>query len=191
MSKTPLLFAMLSLLVLAPVLVAGPPQGPSGRMVQDAVPTLLAEVKRLEKEVVRDKSLAEELDLARARLLRAKGRTGEARAVCRKVIAAREEAVARWEALVRKGEDCISINPAILRGPVAEARCGLAEVEKDQATLARELPKVIAYREEQLAQLRRFAKDGAYAPEEAEQGEKSLLKELRQARQHLDVVKLR
>jgi hypothetical protein len=191
MSKKPLLLALLGLLVPAPALVAGPPEGPSGRQVQDAVPALQDEVKRLEKEVARDKSRTEELDVARARLVAAQGRMGEARAVWRKVIAAREEAVARWEALVRRGEACISINPAILRGPVAEARCGLAEAEGDRATLARELPKVIAYREERLAQLRRFAKDGAYAPEEAEQEEKSLLKEIREARQRLDAVKAR
>jgi hypothetical protein len=60
MSKTPLLLALLSLLAPAPAVVAGPPEGPSGRMVQDVVPGLTAEVKRLEKEVARDKSLAEE-----------------------------------------------------------------------------------------------------------------------------------
>jgi hypothetical protein len=191
MSKTPLLFALFGLLVPAPALVAGPPQGPSGRLVQDAVPALQAEVRRLEKEVARDKNLAEELDVARARLAAAQGRATEARAVWRKVIDTREERLARVEALVRKGLLCNPSELTLCRGHVSEARCGLAEVERDWVTLAGELPKVIAYWEARLAAVRTLAKAGAIRPDDAEQDEKALLKELGQARQRLDAVKRR
>jgi hypothetical protein len=189
MPRKPFLFTLLSLLVLAPSAFSGPPEGPSGRMVQDAVPALQDEVKRLGKEVVRDKSLAEELDVARARLAAAQGRTGEARAVWRKVIAAREERLARVEALFRKGLLCNPSELTLCRGHVSEARCGLAEVERDQATLARELPKVIDYWEARLTVVRTLAKAGVLPPGDAEQDEKALQKELRQARQRLDAVK--
>jgi hypothetical protein len=191
MSKTPLLLALLSLLVPAPALVAGPPEGPSGQQVQDAVPALQDEVKRLEKEVARDKWLAEELDVARARLAAAQGRMGEARTSWKKLITAREERLAWLEAAVRKWLDCDPADITICRGYVAEARCGLAEVEGDRVALARELPKVIDSREARLAQLRRLLKAAAISPEKAEQEEKAILKELRQARQRLDAVKRR
>jgi hypothetical protein len=191
MSKTPLLLALLSLLAPAPAVVAGPPEGPSGRMVQDVVPGLTAEVKRLEKEVARDKSLAEELDVARARLAAAQGRAREARAAWRKVIAAREERLARVEAKFRKGLLCDLSDLALCRGHVAAARCELAEVEGDREVLGRELPKVIDYWEARLAALRTLAKASVIPPEEVEQGETAIRKEFRQARQRLDAVKRR
>jgi hypothetical protein len=166
MSKMPLLFALLSLLLSAPALVAGPPQGPSSRQVQDAVPALLAEVRRLEKEVARDQSLAAELEVARARLAAAQGRIGAARASWRNIIAAREERLARCEVLVKRGLLCDPPDITFCRGYVAEARCELAEVERDRATLAEELPKVIAYWEARLAAMRTLAKVGAISPDE-------------------------
>jgi hypothetical protein len=187
MSKTPLLFALLSLLIPAPALVASPPEGPSGRLVLDAVPALQDEVKRLEKEVARDKSLAEQLDVARARLAVAQGRIGEARAAWEKIISTR---LARLDVLLRGGLDCDPADIALYRGSVTEARCGLAEVERDQATLARELPKVIASYQAVLEYYDTLRKKGAVAPEETE-GEKGIRKELRQARQRLDAVKRR
>jgi hypothetical protein len=59
-------------------LVAGPPEVPSGRQVQDAVPALEAEVRRLDKEGAGDKGLADDLAVARARLAAAPGKTEEA-----------------------------------------------------------------------------------------------------------------
>jgi hypothetical protein len=191
MSRKPLLFALISLLASAPAVFSGPPEGPSGRLVQDEVPALQAEVRRLEKDVARDKSLAEELDVVRARLAAAQGRAREARSAWRKVIDAREERLARLEALFRKGLLCNPSELTLCRGHVAEAECGLAEAERDWVTLARELPKVIAYWEARLAAVRTLAKAGAIPPDEAEQDEKALLKELRQARQRLDAVKRR
>jgi predicted component of type VI protein secretion system len=182
MSRTPLLLALLGLLVRAPAAFSGPPDGPSGQLVQDAVPALTAEVKRLEKEAARDKSLVEELDVARARLAAAQGRTKEARAAWRKVIDTREERLARVEALARKGLLCNPSELTLCRGHVSEARCGLAEVERDWATLARELPKAIACWEARLAAVRTLARAGAIPPDDAAQKEKALLKELRQRR---------
>jgi hypothetical protein len=191
MPKKPFLFAIVVLLLQVPAAFPGPPEGPSGRTVQDAVPALQDEVRRLEKAVARDKGLAEELDVARANLAAAQGRTGEARAAWQKIIATHEERLARLEARVRRGLDCDPSDIAIYRGAVVGARCGLAEVEGDRVALARELPKVITYREMQLARLRRLAKTGVISPDEVEQGEKALLKDLRQARRRLDAVRQR
>jgi hypothetical protein len=191
MSKTPLLLALLSLLVLSPAAFSGPPEGPSGRMVQDAVPVLLAEVKRLEKEVARNTEKAEDLAVARARLAAAEGWMADARGAWRKLIAAREVRLARLEALFKRGLDCNPSEITLYRGQVAEARCGLAEVEGDRVALARELPKVITSWESRLAVLRTLAKVAAISPDDAEQGEKALLREIRQARQRLDAVKRR
>jgi hypothetical protein len=99
--------------------------------------------------------------------------------------------VARSEALFRKGLLCNPSDLTLCRGHVSEARCGLAEVERDWVTLARELPKVIPYWEARLAAVRTLAKVGAISPDDAEQDEKLLLKEIRQARQRLDAVKRR
>jgi hypothetical protein len=186
MSRMLFVSAVLVLLMQAPAVLSRPPDGPSGRLVKDAVPALQTEVKRLEKEVARDKNLAEELDVARARLAAAEGRTGEARAAWEKIIATR---LARLDVLLSGGLDCDPSDIALYRGAFAEARCGLAEVERDQATLSRELPKVIAFREDSLTRLRRLAKAGAISPDEAEKEEKALHKELREARQRLDAVK--
>ena len=94
MSKKPLPLALLSLLDVDAGPGGWPPGRPVGRMVQDAVPCAAAEVKRLKKEIARDKSLAEELDVARARLATAQGKMGEARAAWQRIIGAGEERMA-------------------------------------------------------------------------------------------------
>ena len=193
MPKMLFVSALLVLLMQAPAVLSRPPEGPSGQMVLDEVTALKAEVQRLEKEIARDKtrpSLAEDLAVARARLLAAEGRATAASAAWRKIIAAREERMKRWELLFAKGAVCNPADLAIVRGSVAEARCGLAEVEKNRAVLARELPKVIAYHEAQLGIIDQLRKKGAYEAEETEE-ERVLRKELRKARQRLDAVKRR
>lgn len=167
-----------------------PPEGPSSRMTQADVPALTAEVKRLEKAVGSDKYLADDLAVARARLATADGRTADARGAWRRIIASREEMMRRWEQLFASGKICAAPDPAMLGGPVAEARCGLAEVEGDQVTLAKELPKVIAYHEARLALVDLLRRKGAYEPQETEE-ERSSRKLIRQARQRLDAVKWR
>jgi hypothetical protein len=109
-------------------------------------PELRAEVQRLEREAANAKSdpaLAEELCVARARLAEAEGRMRAAAAEWRKVIACREKVRQRLEREMR----CIGWLEAftMAQGAVAEARYWLAEIERDRATLATELPKVIAY----------------------------------------------
>jgi hypothetical protein len=189
MPKKLFVLASLVLVLQAPAVLSRPPEGPSGRLVQDAVPALQADVKRLEKEVARDKNLAEELDVARARLAAAQGRTVEARSAWRKIVDAYEERMRRLEFLVARGAECDPNDVTCCRGAVATVRCELAEVERDWAALARELPKVIAYREAELARLRKSAQAGACSPQELEQGEKAHLKELREAQHRLDAVK--
>ncbi len=126
--------AVLVLVIQAPAVFSRPLEGPAGRLVQDPVPALQDEVKRLEKEVAREPELAQDLAFARARLAAAEGRTGEARAAWRKIIAAREEARSvQWHLILHKGKVCDESDPAIGPGPVAEARCGLAEAEGDLA----------------------------------------------------------
>ena len=93
----------------------------------------------------------------------------------------------RWQLLELKGKFCNPIDPAILHGPVAEARCGLAEVENNRVVLARDLPMVIAYHEARLKIIDTLRKTGAYEPEETEE-ERAMRKELRQVQKRLDAV---
>ena len=180
--------ASLVLVLQAPEVLSRPPDGPSGRLVQDPVPALQDEVKRLEKAAGSEQGHDEDLAEARARLAAAEGRIGEARAAWRKIIAAREEQMKRWQLLELKGKFCNPIDPAILHGPVAEARCGLAEVENNRVVLARDLPMVIAYHEARLKIIDTLRKTGAYEPEETEE-ERAMRKELRQLQKRLDAVK--
>jgi outer membrane protein TolC len=192
MSRKPLLLALLSLLAPAPALVAGPPQSSSGRMVQDPVPALQDEVRRLETVVVENPKilgLVEDLTVARARLAAARGEMGVARAGWQSVIAARAERLRKLEARNKDGHGTPP-HLAVLRWELAETRCERAEAEGDRATLARELPKVIAFWEEVLYRPRRPA-DPDFSPEGLTQGEKEILKDLRQARQRLDAAKRR
>jgi predicted component of type VI protein secretion system len=189
MSRMLFVSAVLVLLMQAPAVLSRPPDGPSGRLVQDAVPALQDEVKRLEKEVASDKSLAEDLAVARAHLAAAEGNVGEARRQWRKVIAAYEERLARWEHLATRGETRQS-DGVIIRGVVAEKRCSLAEVEGDRTALVRELPKVISAHEARLQLLDQSRRSGANEAQLAEE-ERAISKELRQARQRLDAVNRR
>jgi hypothetical protein len=68
---------------------------------------------------------------------------------------------------------------------------GLSRLAGGRATLARELPKVIAYHEAWLTYLGSLAKAGERTPEEAEQAAKALLKKIREASQRLDALKRR
>jgi hypothetical protein len=184
--------ASLVLVMVSPAVLSRPPEGPSGRMVLDEVTQLQTEVQRLEKGVANDKSdksKADDLAVARARLLAAEGRTEAACAAWRKIIASREDQLARWQLLILKGKICTSEDEsALLRGPVAEGRCGLAEVEGDKAALVRELPKVIAYHETRLGIIDRLRKVRAYEAEETEE-ERAIRKELHKAQRRLDTVK--
>jgi hypothetical protein len=186
-----MLCVLAPLVLLIPgITLAGPPETPSGLMVQDDVPQLRAEVRRLEKEVAHDKSslvTADDLSAARARLATAEGRRVAACAEWQKVIAGRQERVAHWEKLVAKGLDCSPVEGTFLRGAVAEARCGLAEAQKDMAVLVRELPGVVAYREAQLRLFDELRKRGAYEPQETQE-EREARRALRQARSRLDGV---
>ncbi len=94
----------------------------------------------------------------------------------------------RLQLLAMNGKICTPLNPAMLSGPVAEARCSLAEVESDRAVLARELPKVIAYHKAYLGMLDELRKRGAYPTEETDE-ERTPRKALRNARLRLDAVK--
>jgi hypothetical protein len=182
---------LLLAVLVVPAALAGPPEGPSARTVLDEVPQLQAEVRRLEREAARDRTdqnTAEELALARARLATAERRTEAARSQWRTVIASREARLAQFEARLARGVEC---NPAELvmhRGSVAEARCGLAEVERDRAALARELPKVIDFHEARLKLLDHLRTSRAIRPEEAAEDERASRQALRQARARLDAV---
>src|SRR5262249_53941058 len=121
MPDKPLVCALFIVLSQAPAALSRPPNDSSTRMVKDDVAVLKAEVQRLEREVASDKSLAEDLAVARAQLAAAEGNRGEARAAWQKIIAAREERRVRWELLATKGMVCDATDPAIRRGPVAEA----------------------------------------------------------------------
>ncbi len=188
MPRTALLPAVFCVAVSLPAALAGPPRAPSGKMVRDEVTRLQAEVQRLEKEVGRDHSdpaAADELDVARARLAAAQGRTGEARAAWRKIIDSREAVMRQYQRDAPR--ICTPADPVILRGPVAEACCGLAEVEGDRATLVRELPKVVASYEARLRIIDLLRQKRAYESEETEE-ERAIRKQLRQFRQRLDAV---
>jgi hypothetical protein len=188
MSRTLLLLAFLWP---GSTLFAGPPEGTSGRIVPDPIPELRAEVQRREREVAKapsDPSKAEELCEARALLAEAEGRTGAAAAQWRKVIAYRQEQERKLKEDSRR--ICTPPQPAILQGPVSEARCRLAEVERDRAALAAELPKVIASYQAQLDRFQRLRECGAVAAEPTTE-ERDTRRRLREARVRLDALRLR
>jgi hypothetical protein len=194
MSKTTLLLPVLLTVVAGAS--ARPPAGVSGRVVADGVLELKAEVERLQRHVDLAPS-AEEISEAcaalfeaRARLAEAEGKPAVAAAEWRKVLAHRVDEETRIERLLKQGKLCIGIAPAMLQGPVADARCHLAEVERNRAVLAAELPKVIAYRQAQLEQLKTLRDHRAYPAEETSE-ERAMRDALRKARLLLDAVKAR
>jgi hypothetical protein len=162
---------------------AGPPEAVTSRMVVDERPRLRAEVARLERaaglplaEGEKDIAVAE-LAEARARLATAEGLPQTAAAEWRKAIASREKHV-RWA--MKK----VCLTPAsfaALRGPLAEARCNLAEVEGRPSDLARELPTVVSCHQARLEAIDHLRRCGAMAPQDAAQEEKAIRKELRRA----------
>ena len=203
MPKTPFapllpLAAALTLLVPAPVALAGPPEGPSGRLVIDEAPQWRDVVAREEREIAKiERGVSRgthsplELDCAsgrlaeaRACLAEAEGRLDAAAGEWRKVIASREREM-KWWASHPTAEPP---PPAILRGHVAEARCHLAEIERKPATLAAELPKLIAYYDAHLEMIDTLRQAGAYEPETTDE-ERELRRELRKVCKRLDAVR--
>jgi len=159
-------------------------------MMLDEIPELKDLVRRQEGEVIRAASdVAKERARARlaealARLAEAEGRMDAAAKEWRKVIAFREKEMNWWLQNPRIG--CPTLE--VLQGPVAVARCRLAEVERRPADLAKQLPKVIAYYDTQLGAIDQLRMAGALAPEEAA-AEKGIRTELRKARLRLDRVR--
>jgi hypothetical protein len=149
-------------------------------MVPDEVPALRAEVQRLERK--RAPGQAEDLAEARARLAEAEGLRKTSASEWRKVLASRMAKLADLERLLKKGLLCSPDELVLQRGRVAEARYKLAAVEGDRAVLVAELPAVIAYYEAYLAQLQRLRQARAIRPEEAEELERGLRRELGKAR---------
>jgi hypothetical protein len=191
MPRTPIALAVLSLSLLWHPVFAGPPEGPTGKMVVSDVVQLRDDVLRLEKEVERDNSdpsAADDLDVARARLAAAEGRMGASRAAWKKIIASREAEMRQWQRSPPKW--CTETDKPRLRGRVAEARCSLAELEGNRAVLAQELPKVIAWHETMLLMWDKLREAKAAEPEETEL-ERRIRKELRQCRQRLEALQRR
>ena len=182
--------AVLVVLIQAPVVLSRPPEGPSGRMVQDQAAMLKAEVQRLEKAAKSEPGYEVDLTIARAQLAAAEGKIGKARTALRKLVAEYEERETRYIALTRAGAgtDCGPHALLQVRAATAYVRCALADVEGDRVVLARELPKVIACQETMLAWYDSLRKEGVYGPEETDD-ERAMRKELRQVQKRLDAVK--
>jgi len=181
--------AFLVFLLPGPAAIAGPPAGVSGRLVPDEVPELRAEVQRRERAKA-DPSKAEWVAEARARLAEAEGRSEAAAVEWRKVIRCRTAALEDLERLLRAGRLCSGIDLILRRGSLAEARYRLAEVERDRAAVAAELPKVVSYYEARLDLFASLGKAGAIGPENAAE-ERDVPRELRKARLRLDSVSIK
>src|SRR5262249_30478719 len=132
-----------------------------------------------EKDVV-----AAELAEARARLATAEGLPDAAATEWRKAIASREKHV-RW---ALKKLCLTTASFAALQGPLAEARCNLAEVEGRPSDLAQELPKVISCHLTRLKALDDLRRCGACEPEEGAREERAIRMGLREAQSRLDAV---
>jgi hypothetical protein len=170
--------------------VAGPPEKVPGRMVIDETPRLRAEVVRLERAAAHplgegERDIAEaELAEARARLATAEGSPDTAATEWRKATTLREKHL-RW---ALKHVCLTSGSYAALLGPLAEARCNLAEVEGRPSDLARELRTVVSCHLARLGALDDLRRCGALAPQEAAQEERAIRKDLRRAQSRLDAV---
>ncbi|HZU34458.1 MAG TPA: hypothetical protein VFA18_01045 [Gemmataceae bacterium] len=193
MPRTMFILVLLGLLVPGWSVLASPPEKVSDQVVRDEVPALKAAVQRLERELARAKAnpaQAEDLAEARARLAEAEGRKATAASEWRKVLAWRRAKLADSERLVKTGLYCgSSLELVLLRGRVAEARYKLAEVEGDRAIVAAELPEVIAYYEASLERLQKLRQVHAISPEEANDLERGLRRELGKARSRLKATR--
>lgn len=189
MPWTTLILLLFGLLVPGRSVLASPPGKVSDRVVRDEVPALKATVQRLEQELARakgDPTKAEDLAEARARLAEAEGRKATAATEWRKVLAWRRAKLADAERLVKRGLYCGSaLEFVLLRGRVAEARYKLAEVEGNRAAAAAELPDVIAYYEASLERVQKLRQVRAIRPEEANDLERGLHRDLGKARSRL------
>jgi hypothetical protein len=182
--------ALLLLLAVASSALAGPPEGPSARMVIDAVPELRAEVKRCEREVSRATTELEknmwqgELAEARANLAEAEGCLETAATEWRKVIACRERAVSWWLRQTRLEPPRLEV----LLGSIALPRCRLAEIERKPDVLLRGLPRVITYYDWRLETIDTLRQQGAYETKQTQE-ERELHRRLRKAILRLDSVR--
>jgi hypothetical protein len=177
--------ALLAAALVQPAL-AGPPERFSGRSVLDGVESLRATVQRLERQG--DKADFRELNVARAHLAEAEGRLGDAAAKWWKVIAYDHERYKGPEAFYKAGRVC---SPDVLeqaRGRLAVSVCGLAEVERDWATLASELPKVVAYYKARLEMYQDLRSVGALCPGDMND-EKAVGEALKRAEHRLKIVR--
>jgi hypothetical protein len=161
-------------------------------MVLDRAFELRAEVRELEAEFARAKSdpekrtwLAAQLAEARARLAELEGRRIAAAEEWRKVIAYRTERLQ----LLTSGKICCSPGEVVIcRGQLAEARCKVADLESDPATVTAELPKAIAGYKARIEMCRRLREVGAMAADDSKD-EQVAGEALRRAEERLDIVK--
>jgi hypothetical protein len=179
--------------------LAGPPERPSGRMVFDRAFELRAAVRHLEEENTRAKpdpdmprrmaeqiadSRAERLAQARAELAEMEGRYPAAGAEWRKVITLRNK---RLEWMLSPLACCGNAEIAMYRGHLAEARCHLAELERDRNVIEAELPKVILGYKKHLQFLRELRLANAIKEDDTE--EQEVAEKLRAAQSRLERLK--
>jgi hypothetical protein len=167
-------------------------EGVSGRMVLDRALELRAELRELEEEFARRKPdrekakwLAAQVAEARARLAELEGRPWAAVAEWKKVLAHRTE---RLEQMT-SGKICCSPREGVIcRGGVAEARCRIAEIERDWDLLAAELPKAIAGYKARVEMYQALREARAIDADDVKD-EQVAREELRKAERRFDVVR--
>jgi hypothetical protein len=120
----------------------------------------------------------------RARIAEAERRPGAAVIEWRKVITHRTERMQ-----LMSGKICCSPGEVVIcRGQLAEARCKVADLESDAATLTAELPKAIAGYKARIEMCRRLREAGAIAAD-ASKDEQVAGEALRRAEQRLEAVR--
>lgn len=122
---------------------------------------------------------------ARARLARAEGRTGQAVAEGRKVVAHHEERLRSVRELYARGRVCTGEPLDEAESALAIARVWLADVEGRRDILLVELPKVIAHYERRIRRDQALFCRGAITENEALESRKAVEPELRWARERL------
>jgi hypothetical protein len=153
-------------------------------MVLDGVESLRATVQQLERQG--DKVSGYELIEARARLAEAEGRPGAAADEWKKLVTYHQERIAGLKKLA--SQICSPIDFVEARGCLADARCKVADVERDWATLAAELPNVIAWYEKQLEIYERLRERGEWDTE-FEEAEKYYRSKLSKAQTRLEIIR--